>query len=351
MLKRIKKLTKKQKAMLPIWRDKWIAIGLKTGETDWDTFDTYMPICYEKAGLKYPKKVIRVASPLVGALAASIAASITDGKDKRTAVDTAVATAVATVVGTAVNTVVGTAVDTVAYTGVGNAKLIEWHNWLGGQFWVGGWWYGPAYISFFREVCKLKLSKDIEERADAYQKICESVNYIWPNKNFVMVCARPIKINRNAQGRLHSDTEKAIEYPDGWGLYLLNGVLFPEDLWQKVVSKTMPFEEILAIRDIDQRTQAMRYGDIQKFFEHTKSELLEKSEITKNELWRVPQSAGIFTQDAYFLRYWCSSTNREYMSGVDPEIGKKNDSDEAMSWKHWLDKDSYLEMVKNKQEA
>ena len=73
-------------------------------------------------------------------------------------------------------------------------------------------------------MCGLKLSKDIMDRAEAYRKVCESVNYIWPNRDFVMVCARPVKINRNSLGRLHKDGGMAISYPDGWGLYYLNGV-------------------------------------------------------------------------------------------------------------------------------
>src|SRR3990167_7361091 len=92
MVTKITKLTPKQiKAMKP-YADKWIEIGLRTGETDWKTFDKYMPICYEKAELKYPERVIRVQSPLVGALASSVAEAIL--RKKRGAVDDAVDDAV-----------------------------------------------------------------------------------------------------------------------------------------------------------------------------------------------------------------------------------------------------------------
>jgi hypothetical protein len=76
MPNRIDKLTEKQKRAMPGWVKKWIEIGLRTGETDWDTFDKYMPVCYAKAGIQYPKRVIRVQSPLVGALAAGVAEAI-----------------------------------------------------------------------------------------------------------------------------------------------------------------------------------------------------------------------------------------------------------------------------------
>ena len=41
----------------------------------------------------------------------------------------------------------------------------------------------------------------------------------------------------------------------------------------------MPFEEILKIVDVDQRTQAMRYGDVREFLKHTKSALLDSKEV------------------------------------------------------------------------
>ena len=61
-----------------------------------------------------------------------------------------------------------------------------------------------------------------------------------------MICARPIRICRE-DGRLHSDQVKAIEYPDGWGLYALDGVVLPKDLWKRIVSKEMSLSEIMAI--------------------------------------------------------------------------------------------------------
>lgn len=89
------------------------------------------------------------------------------------------------------------------------------------------------------------------DRALAYRKVCESVNYIWPNRNFVLVCARPTKINRDDRGRLHSVIEKSIEYPDSWGLYHIDGINFKEDLWNKVVKQTMSAKECLKIENVD----------------------------------------------------------------------------------------------------
>lgn len=93
-MKRIEKLTPEQEAMMPIVRDKWIEIGLRTGETDWKTFEENIPLAYEKAGIKFTNKIIRVQSPMVGAIAASIANSLLKGRAVGRAVDDAVDDAV-----------------------------------------------------------------------------------------------------------------------------------------------------------------------------------------------------------------------------------------------------------------
>ncbi len=116
---------------------------------------------------------------------------------------------------------------------------------------------------------------------------------------------------------------------------MLNGVRFPEDLYKKVTSGDMPFEEILAIVDIDQRTQAMRFGDPVRFVQHSGGKMLDT--VTKKlpdgkqiwyRLYEIPKGP-IFTQDAYYVIYDDPSTGKQYMSGVEP----CRTVAEAMGWK------------------
>ena len=412
MTRYIKELTEEQKLYFPEWVEKWIKIGLQTGETDWDTFDKYMPICYEKAGLQYPKTTVRVDSPLVGALAASISRSVLSYINKYlntvssavgpaidsavgsavdsevdsevdsairsavglavdsavnsavgSAVDSAVDPAVSSAVGSAVrsavhsavrsvvNSAVSSAVDSEVYSAVDSAvdsavgSAVDsgffWHNWLGGQFWCGGWWGSPTYVSFFTDICNLKLDPDIQERATAYRKVCESVNYIWPNSKFIIVCARPKHIYRNTQGQLHYEHGKAIEYPDGWGLYFLNGIQFPEDLYLEVISRNMLMKDILQIENIDQRIQAMKFckTGIRDFYRSEKGICIDteikvssKNHIITYELWKIPPGE-VFSKEVYFAVYSCPSSQErgdihEYTKGV-PIFNKIAD---AMAW-------------------
>jgi len=261
------------------------------------------------------------------------------GDAVRGAVDGAVHGAVGDAVGDAVDGAVQTAISIAKNAGVS----ITWHYWLGGQFWVGGYWWGAVcFAAFFFEICKLKLAKDIIERAEAYRKVCESVSYIWPNRNFVIVCERPSEIHRNEKGLLHNARGLAIKYPDGYGFYVLNGVRFPEKLFLKVTSGKMPFKEILAIEDTDQRTQAMRFGDVKEFVKHAKAVELdyhekERMDGTKVRYWLYKFPKGkIFTEDAYYAVYddLVPGSDKQYMSGVEP----CKTVAEAFAWKFSDDK-------------
>jgi hypothetical protein len=111
------------------------------------------------------------------------------------------------------------------------------YNYLGGQFWVGGWYWGGAYTSFFREVCDLDLAGDLWGRGLAYEATMESACWWFPHRDFIMVCERPTAIHRElarsdrARGwgshRLHCADGPAVTWADGWGLYAIHGVQVP----------------------------------------------------------------------------------------------------------------------------
>jgi len=271
------------------------------------------------------------------------------GRTVRDAVDDAVVEAVYDEVGRAVDEAVGDEVDRevgrAVHEDVRDAVRdavgddISWHYWLGGQFWCGGWWGGPCFVSFFTDVCGLELSDDIAERAAAYRRICESVNYFWVNRSFVMVCARPVAINRDERGRLHNETGMSIRYPDGWGLFHLHGVAFAESLYWRVVGGEMTAEEIMQIDNADQRVQAMRYArnGVRDFFAAQGGKCIDayiKQDAAGNvipyELWELPADNPAFGKRVCFAVYGCPSSLglREYCKGV-PNV---KTVPQAMSW-------------------
>nr|MDD5178340.1 hypothetical protein [Candidatus Nanoarchaeia archaeon] len=200
-----------------------------------------------------------------------------------------------------------------------------------------------AFYEFFKDVCGLEQET---KNLSGLWKVSKNAGWYLPHENICWISEKHNKLSRNTRGLLHSDTGIALQYPDGWGIYALNGVKFPKDLWEKVVSKKMSFKEVMAIQDIDQRTQAMNYCPPREFL-NNKGKLLNKSE-KGNELWLIPQSEGLFRVDAYFLMYKCPSTGKEYLSGIDPEIGKQGKADNCMLWKFNIQSlEDYYSMIES----
>ena len=284
----IDQLSDEERARFNEWADKWIEIGLRTGPADRARFEAAVKACYGFAGIEWPGVVVWVPSPLVIALAApttalvieavkaaqraplarvedrhkktgrfqSIRAAVDDAVDAavggavraavddavggavRAAVDAAVGGAVRGAVGGAVDDAVrgavGAAVDDAVDAAVRNVIGRSWPNYIGGQFWSGGYWWGGAFTSFFREICKLKLKGDLWDRGRAYEATVESACWWWPHRHFVMVCERPTVIHRELVNsamprgqdshRLHCENGPAVAWPDSWGVWAIHGV-------------------------------------------------------------------------------------------------------------------------------
>ena len=159
------------------------------------------------------------------------------------------------------------------------------------------------------------------ECALAYRKVNESVNYIWPNRNFVMVCARPTKIERDGRGRLHSLTGMAIQYPDGWGLYMIHGVKFDKVWWEKIASGKMSPDEVFSIDNVEHRRIAYECMDKTKMKSLKDFKVLDE---VKDDGYGHPMKVISFTvqnmkEPLKFFNCFDNSTDREYFLGTDKD--------------------------------
>ena len=221
-MKKIKSLTDAQRNQFKPWVKKWIGIGMNTKEANWEIAEENIRKCYQFANLNPNIPIIRVQSPIAGALAVPIIANILVGDSEiLSEVDIAVDSEVRSAVDSSVNS----SVHSEVLAKIKNGKIF-WHYWIGGRFWISY----QSYLSFLMDVCGLELSKDITERYLAYRNVQTSIGYWWPNKNFVIVSNSPEFIKTNPQGKLHSENSMAIKYRDGWGLYMLNGIKVPKYL-------------------------------------------------------------------------------------------------------------------------
>ena len=307
MPQRIEHLTPAQKARMAEWADRWIEIGLRTAPADRETFERGVRQWYRYAGLAEPRVIVWCPSPLVAVMAGPIAArllhadgladGVADGGAVSVAVREAVSGAVSEAVGGAVREAVGDAVDGAvghavseavdeavsgavreavgdavdgavghavseavdeAVSGaVSGAVGGDWVRYIGGQFWVGGWYWGPAYQTFFRDVCGLQLPSDLSARLDAHIEIVSSACWWWPGSDFVMVSERPSIICREQVAprgwdshRLHCEDGPAIAW-DGWSIYAVHGVRVPEQV--VMAPQTLTAAQIAAEPNVEVR--------------------------------------------------------------------------------------------------
>lgn len=276
MVQRIDELTEEQKAQLPGWAEKWIKIGLTTGEMNFPRFCEGAEECYGFAKIPWPGIVVRVSSPLALSISAPLSALLIEMAEKnsrktlnvQSVHEVCEAVVTQKVVGGDMRSEVLASVKRAVFETVNSAtkgkgsfdvqEAIKaapdairkgWTSYIGGQFWAGGWYWGAAIVSFFRDVCHLELPGDTWDRAMANQKTIESACWWYPHTRFVMVSERPSEIHlekvENEQGtqhRLHHDSRAAVSWPDRWGVWASHGTRVPQHVIEK--PETITIQEI-----------------------------------------------------------------------------------------------------------
>ena len=187
------------------------------------------------------------------------------------------------------------------------------------QYWLS--WIGYYdYAKFIGVKFDTKKMQRMEE-------ILMAIPSIITLGDILLVIENPVC--RWEDSRLHSDQRPAIEWKDETGIYLLDGVKFEKELWEKVVSKKMTFGEIMAIDISDQRTVALKYNPEAIIKENAK---LVHKDNRNNELYLIEGNKlneELEFPKIWFLRMTCP-TGRVFVEGVPPEEAEKNPDAGAM---------------------
>ena len=282
--KKLMALTPEQHAAMAPFAEEYTRRGLSTEPADRARVERGILASYKFAKLAPPKCIVWVGSPAILVVAGPVAAltlelrkqgrvGIAVGDAVRGAVRIAVDDAVDDAVGGAVDDAVDDAVRSSQGTRAEkdlraaflNAISQGWYRILGGRWWLGGWYWGVAYAAFFRDVVKLNLPGDTWERSHAYADMM-SAGWLWPHKDFVMVCEPPVQLHMEAAPapgqrfpRLHAESGPAILWRDGTALWFMRGVR----LTQQIVEQpgTITAEQIRAETNAEvRRAMIDRFG-------------------------------------------------------------------------------------------
>ena len=207
--KQIESLTPEQEAQLPVYRDKWLEIGLKTGPCDRKKVETAASLSYERAGLPFPSQIYWEDSPYAGIKKVK---SLLD-KDQAD-----------------INTIISN-----ACYGQQDA------SWL-------------AFYNFFGEQCGIKEV----EKLDGLMGMAEG-GWWWPLDEAVVLTDRPTELHRDDEHRLHNEFGPCIAYADDFKMFAWHGIVVDEHVI--VAPETITVAEIEDERDQEiKRVKILRMG-------------------------------------------------------------------------------------------
>ena len=75
-MKKISSMTDQQRAQIPAWVKKWVAIGLSTEPANFDEAEIGVRACYSAAKLTQPKLILKLSSPYAIIIGTAMARAI-----------------------------------------------------------------------------------------------------------------------------------------------------------------------------------------------------------------------------------------------------------------------------------
>jgi hypothetical protein len=337
-MSRIESLTKEQKERMPEYRDKWMAIGLSTDPADRSTAEKGIKEVYSNAGIKSVPKIIWCGSPLSSGITksivlnlkkldvgdsvkdsvgdsvwdsvrASVRASVGDsvwasiGDSIGDSVGDSVWDSVGASVGDSVKDSVGDSVWASVWDSVGaSVRASVWDSvgasvrasvrdsvwdsiWdsVGASVWdsvkdsvrdsIWGQhdanWLG--FYDFFNNVLKLERQT---EKLSGLWTVAQSAGWFIPYENICWISERH-NVCKLEKGKIHNEGGPAIQYPDGFSIWGLNGVRVSQEIAET------PFNEldsrlILTEQNAEVRKEIVRKIGIERVCRDLNAECVDK---------------------------------------------------------------------------
>jgi hypothetical protein len=117
-------------------------------------------------------------------------------------------------------------------------------------------WFESYWLAFYGSALPI-AGLPRSERLDTVSAAVQACGWWWPMQGAVVITDRPTRIERDAQGRLHSQDGPALAWADGYELWSWHGVTVPKEV---IVPGWSP-EQIFAERNAEIRRCAIeRFG-------------------------------------------------------------------------------------------
>jgi Domain of unknown function (DUF6745) len=323
-------LTPEQSALLATVRDDWTEVGFGAGATDRAAAQAGVRLTYRSAGLAPPARVVWLASPLRGAVAAALIADPDPrhggGPLARTMRDELAAQGLDLTAGdrggrplhikselwaearSRVSSQTTPRLRALAWTAMAAPleRLIqlvlspvrdqvarEARDRLDADLAkrVRGWSlhavYGQhdaAWLASFDFLGRVAPHASAVRNLAGLVRVARAAGWWWPFEQVAVVSERPAVLARDDQGRLHGEDGPAIAYPDGLALHCWRGMPVPADLIGQLDRLTV--ERIHAEQNLElRRVLTERYG-LDRYLRDADATRVGADET--GVLWRLP---------------------------------------------------------------
>ncbi|MDG6933918.1 MAG: hypothetical protein JRN68_04405 [Nitrososphaerota archaeon] len=248
-----------------------------------------------------------------------------------------------------INRVLGSFANTISDARANISGMTAWTNQFRSGIGLvpdGGW---LAESDFYDDACGIVIGDDLKR----YQSFLKRGIYaITAFRNLTVILNAPREIHMNEDYRLHSISKPAISWRDGNKGYYLHGVRFPEDVWAAVKDRKMPARDVIGLRNIEQRTVALRIIGYDHVLEELGVKILDKKDTVNKwngrklhyELVEADLHDDRPWLKARFIKVQCPSTSKVTLLRVDP-MGETATVNQAVAWTFGMKPEEYAPEV------
>lgn len=199
---------------------------------------------------------------------------------------------------------------------------------LNNRWGAGQWCEGEAFFLFCGKV-GVRYDAEDYRLLQQWSEIAKSIGWWAAWDGVCIICDRPRNIMFNDAGQLHSETGKAVEYEDGWGISCWNGTRVP-DHWIEQ-KDTLDPKEVLQTRDVEQRAAGCQIIGWAKMLDHLNHKIIDSDPDPQHgDLIEITMDG--LPEPEWYLRFYCPR-NGLMMEGVNKRELKEPTVFAAQAWK------------------
>lgn len=184
------------------------------------------------------------------------------------------------------------------------------------------------------------------DRWGGLDQVDRNAGWWWAFRGFAVLCERPVRLERDGSGRVHSDTGMAVEWSDGWGIHAWHGTSVPGDL----ITSGWDVQRVFRERNVELRRCAIERMGWPEFVAALGLRLIAEAEDPGNPgfvLSLFDELVSVFEEPVRVLLCTNASverdgTRRRYGLTVPADI---DDPVSAAAWTFGLDADQYRQLA------